>query len=141
VTENPVDALQAMAKRTALAMVARELEVLANGGAVTITLHPQDPPPRRALPPKPTKRKPGPKPSAGRGWSPERRAKFMATIAAQGKTARGPAPVEKREPGRPKKVVVPDEARCVACDHTKGEHDPQTGKCLSWRCVCTLFAW
>jgi hypothetical protein len=56
-TENPVDALQAMAKRTALAMVARELEVLANGGAVTITLHPQDPPPRRALPPKPTKRR------------------------------------------------------------------------------------
>lgn len=53
-----------------------------------------------------------------------------------------PQPViEKRGPGRPRKVPPVDRSadRCFVCDHTRGEHCGENGKCLSARCVCTLF--
>lgn len=47
--------------------------------------------------------------------------------------------VAKRGPGRPRKVLLNPDDRCVVCEHTRGEHCGENGKCLSMRCVCREF--
>jgi hypothetical protein len=131
----PIEALRELARRTALHLVAQELQALAGGGTTTITVAAE---PRLQLPPAPAMRrgrKPGPKPKRKAGWTPERRAKFMRTVTAK----RGADDAPKRKPGRPRKIVEDADARCVACDHTKDAHVGADGRCLSARCVCREF--
>lgn len=139
------DALQQMASHVAVQLVAAAMKrMVANVPAlpVTVTLHPQpEPQPQRRLMPAPIKRrgrKPGPKPKKAGGrkkWTAAQHAKFSRTMAArslEGKPAARPV-------GRPRKAAAVAEDRCTRCDHTREEHDAQTGKCLSFRCACTGF--
>lgn len=138
---NTSDALQQMARHVAAQLVADALKGMIGGVTsvpVTVTLHPQTA--RRLLPPAPVEKRrgrtPGPKPKKAGGrpkWTAAQHAKFSQTMAAR----RGTPPTKpKGTIGRPRKVTPPAEARCTRCDHTVGEHDA-SGKCLSFRCVCT----
>lgn len=136
------DALQQMAREVAAQLVAEAMRsMVANVRAmVTVTVHPQPAQPPRQLPPAPVEkrrgrklaRKPGRK---SKKWTAEQRANFAATMAARRQPKPAASAPAKR--GRPRKVV--DEARCTRCDHTRDEHDGDTGKCLSFRCTCAGF--
>jgi hypothetical protein len=64
----------------------------------------------------------------------------VVTTMASGAVFADPAvPLEKRGPGRPRKVRPDPEIRCRVCDHTHGEHCGNDGRCLSIRCVCAEF--
>lgn len=140
------DALRSMARHVAHQLIAQELHALGNGN-VAITVHavPEvSAQPRLALPPAQRRgRKPGKRKS--KAWSAEQRAKFAATMAAR-----------RRGPGRPPKdgqtsaraartnrsaaaegaTSRERPARCTRCDHTDEEHEPNKGRCLSFRCTC-----
>jgi hypothetical protein len=145
VNDVTTDALQQMARHVAEQLVADALKHMVTA-PVTITPHPQ--PTRRLIEPggapsaSPTTvrrgRKPGPKPGKSKRWTPAQRAKFAASMAARRQQKASPAAAASpatRKPGRPRKAA----GRCTRCDHTEGEHDATTGKCLSVRCVCAEF--